>query len=68
MPAELVEANGRPAPASGHWVDGHGHRVFSCRGDLLPACPKLPHLLTRWRLARPVPCRPPSTRPTVGSS
>lgn len=55
--AANIALNGMAAERSGYWTDRHGHRVYVCRNDVMPSCPRHPYATTRWRLEAAVACR-----------
>ena len=55
--ARPLTFNGMTAAESGYWTDRHGHRVFVCRGDLLPSCPRYPFATTEWMISAEVGCQ-----------
>jgi hypothetical protein len=50
----LTVYNGQRNPASGWYVDRHGHRLYLRAGDLAPICPRQGPALVMWRLTREV--------------
>ncbi len=56
MPASIT-FNGTTAEESGYYTDRHGHRVFVCRGDLVPSCPRYPFDSTGWTIAAAIGCQ-----------
>lgn len=51
--------NGANTDLAGYWLDRHGHQVYVCEGQALPACPQFPYDTTFWQLAAEVPCSHP---------
>jgi len=52
-----IAINGMTARASGYYSDRHGHRVFVCRGDLVPSCPRYPFATTEWTITAAIGCQ-----------
>ena len=48
--------NGALVDRGGYWGDGHGHQVYVCAGQVLPACPQFPFDITFWQLSAEVAC------------
>lgn len=55
--AVLTAINGTTARESGYYADPHGHRVFVCRGDLVPSCPLYPFATTAWTITAAIGCQ-----------
>lgn len=53
----LVIHTGTPAPASGYFVDEHGHPLFLRREEPAPICMYSGPAVIRWRLVREIPGR-----------